>query len=85
MRTLSSVLVTITASLAVLGSMALAEQDRYTLKIPDGLAWSEFRGYENWENVAVSQTESSLKVIAANDVDDKSVQGRRSWQRQTFS
>jgi hypothetical protein len=48
--------------------MALAEQDRYTLKIPDGLAWSDFRGYETWQDVAVSQTESSLKVIAANDV-----------------
>src|SRR5262245_50401612 len=56
------------ASLAVLGSVALAAQDRYTLQIPDGLAWSEFRGYETWQNVAVSQTESSLKVIAANDV-----------------
>ena len=54
-------------SIAVLGSVALAAQDRYTLKIPDGLAWSEFRGYEDWRNVAVSQTETSLKVIAAND------------------
>jgi hypothetical protein len=53
--------------LAVLGSMALAAQDRYTLKIPDGLAWSDFRGYETWQDVAVSQTETSLKVIAAND------------------
>ena len=26
----------------VVGSLALAAQDRYTLKIPDGLAWSEF-------------------------------------------
>ena len=52
----------------VVGSLALAAQDRYTLKIPDGLAWSDFRGYETWQNVAVSQTESSLKVIAANDV-----------------
>ena len=68
MRSLSSVIVIITASLAALGSMALAEQDRYTLKIPNGLAWSEFRGYETWQNVAVSQTESSLKLIAANDV-----------------
>src|SRR5215467_4883455 len=50
------------------GSLALAAQDKYTLKIPDGLAWSEFRGYEDWRDVAVSQTESSLKVIAANDV-----------------
>jgi len=68
MRSLSSVFVIITASLAALGTMALAEQDRYTLQIPDGLAWSDFRGYEDWKNVAVSQTESSLKVIAANDV-----------------
>jgi hypothetical protein len=30
------------ASLAVLGRVAPAAQDRYTLKIPDGLAWSEF-------------------------------------------
>jgi hypothetical protein len=47
--------------------MALAAQDRYTLKIPDGLAWSDFRGYETWQDVAVRQTETSLKVIAAND------------------
>ena len=32
------------ASLAVLCSVALVAQDRYTLQIPDGLAWSEFRG-----------------------------------------
>jgi hypothetical protein len=54
--------------LAVLSSLALGAQDRYTLKIPDGLAWSDFRGYESWQDVAVSQTESSLKLIAANDV-----------------
>jgi hypothetical protein len=61
--------ITISALLPiVVGSLALAAQDRYTLKIPDGLAWSEFRGYETWQDVAVSQTESSLKVIAANDV-----------------
>jgi hypothetical protein len=53
--------------LVVVGGLAIAAQDRYTLKIPDGLAWSEFRGYETWQNVAVSQTETSLKVIAAND------------------
>jgi hypothetical protein len=51
-----------------LASLALAAQDRYALRIPVGLAWSEFRGYETWQDVAVSQSESSLKVIAANDV-----------------
>jgi hypothetical protein len=61
-------LATSVAPLLVLGGLALAAQDKYTLKIPNGLAWSDFRGYESWENVAVSQTESSLKVIAANDV-----------------
>jgi hypothetical protein len=53
---------------AVLGSMALAAQDRYTLRIPDGLAFADFRGYENWENVAVSQTETAIKVILANPI-----------------
>jgi hypothetical protein len=59
--------ITSVAPLLVVGSLALAAQDRYTLKIPDGLAWSEFRGYETWQDVAVSQTATSLKVIAAND------------------
>jgi len=51
---------------AVLGSVALATQDRFTLKVPNGPAFSDFKGYENWENVAVSQTEMGLKIIAAN-------------------
>jgi hypothetical protein len=57
---------TIAVSLAAVGGIALAAQDRYTLKVPNGLAFSEFRGYENWQDVAVSQTENGLKVIAAN-------------------
>jgi hypothetical protein len=46
--------------------LALAAQDKYTLKVPNGLAFSEFRGYENWQDVAVSQTENGIKVIVAN-------------------
>ena len=53
--------------LATLGGLALAAQDRYTLKLGE-LAFSDFRGYENWKVVAVSQTETLLKVIVANDV-----------------
>ena len=49
--------------LGVLGSIALAAQDKYTLQVPNGLAFSDFRGYENWEDVAVSQTEHGIKVI----------------------
>jgi cytochrome P460 len=54
--------------LGVFGSLAFAAQDRYTLKIPDGLAWSDFSGYENWEDVAVSKTETRIKAILANPV-----------------
>jgi hypothetical protein len=60
--------VVVTLLLAVLGSMALAAQDKYTVKVPDGLAFSDFRGYEDWKDVAVSQTETLLKVIVANDL-----------------
>src|SRR5208283_5481589 len=41
-------------------------QDKYALKLPNGLAFSEFRGYENWQVVSVSQTAELLKVEVAN-------------------
>ena len=65
-RNPSSPIVTIVVLLAVLGSIALAAQDKYTLQVPNGLAFSDFRGYENWEDVAASQTENGIKVIVAN-------------------
>jgi len=66
MRTPISAIVIIATLPVALGGMALAAQDRFTLKVPNGLAFSEFRGYETWQYVAVSQTENGLKVIAAN-------------------
>jgi len=55
------------ASLIALGNTAIAQQDKYTLKLGE-LAFSDFRGYENWRVVAVSRTDKQLKVIVANDV-----------------
>ena len=55
------------ALLAALAGMAFAAQDRYALKLGK-LAFADFKGYENWKNVAVSQTETLLKLILANDV-----------------
>jgi hypothetical protein len=54
----------------VLVALALAAQDRYTLKVPNGLAFSDFRGYEDWQVVAPSQTDASkvIRVILANPV-----------------
>jgi hypothetical protein len=48
--------------------VALAAQDKYTLKVPGGLAFSEFRGYESWEVVSVSDDGGLLAVIVANPV-----------------
>ncbi len=53
-------------ALAVLGGSAFSAQDKYTLRVPNGLAFSDFRGYEDWQVVAVSQTEDLLKVMVAN-------------------
>ncbi|HKU06375.1 MAG TPA: cytochrome P460 family protein [Bradyrhizobium sp.] len=49
--------------LTVLGGIALAQQDKYTLKVPGGLAFAEFRGYEGWQVVATSQS-ANLKLVA---------------------
>jgi hypothetical protein len=51
--------------LAALGGAALAA-DKYSLQVPDGLAFSDFRGYEDWQVVSVAQTDEVLKVIVAN-------------------
>lgn len=56
----------VAASVAVFGGITLAQQDRYMLKVPNGLAFSEFKGYDTWEDVAVSETEGSVKAILAN-------------------
>jgi len=52
--------------LSVLVALVIAAQYKYTLRVPNGLAFSDFRGYENWQVVAVSQTEDLLKVMVAN-------------------
>ena len=52
--------------LAVLSGMAISAQDKYTVQVPDGLAFSEFKGYEDWKVIAVSQTGDVLAVILGN-------------------
>jgi hypothetical protein len=52
--------------LAVFGGMALAQQDKYALTVPGGLAFSEFRGYEGWQVVSTSQNDKLVAVILAN-------------------
>ena len=58
--------ITIAALLAALGNMGLAAQDKYALKTPSGVAFSDFRGYEGWQVVSAARTDEVLKVIVAN-------------------
>lgn len=72
-----SAVLAVTAMLAGLGGLGAlaqekagtqAKQDKYTLKIPDGLAFSEFKGYETWQVVSLSHSDETLNVIVANPV-----------------
>jgi len=55
-----------TAVLTVLGAAAGYAQDKYSLKSPSGIAFSDFRGYEDWSVVSSARTDEILKVIVAN-------------------
>jgi hypothetical protein len=59
-----------TGVLAAVGGWAFAAQDKFTVKVPDGLAFSEFRGYEDWQAVGPSQTDAQnvMRLILANPV-----------------
>ena len=65
-RVLSWLMVIVAVVLAVLGGTAVSAQDKYALKSPSGIAFSDFRGYEHWAVVSSAQTEEVLKVIVAN-------------------
>jgi hypothetical protein len=54
----------------LIGGTALSAQDKqtkdkYTLKVPGGLAFSEFKGYESWQVISVSHG-GRLAVILGN-------------------
>ena len=54
-------------ALAVLATGAeISAQDKYTLKVPNGLAFSEFRGYEGWQVISISYNGGLLAVILGN-------------------
>ena len=52
--------------LAVWCGGAMSAQDKYTVKVPDGLAFAEFREFEDWPTVAVSQAGTTIEAILAN-------------------
>src|SRR5215470_6704898 len=57
----------ISMSTAVLAAgVAISAQDKYTVQVPNGLAFSEFRGYEDWPVIAISENGGAIAVIVGN-------------------
>ena len=50
----------------MLMGIALPAGDKYTVQVPGGLAFSEFKGYESWQTISVSRGEKVIAVIVGN-------------------
>jgi hypothetical protein len=55
-------------ALAVVSGVAISAQDKYALKLPDGIEFSDFKGYGDWQLISSSKTDDRLKVILGNPV-----------------
>jgi hypothetical protein len=66
MKRKSKLTIAISTAVLVLGGAAMAAQDKYSLKSPSGVAFSDFKGYEDWAVVSSARTDEVLKVIVAN-------------------
>jgi hypothetical protein len=58
----------ITGIFAIVGGWAVSAQDKYSLKVPGGLEFSEFRGYEAWQVVSISRDGDLMAAILGNPV-----------------
>ena len=66
-RFLSAMVVLIALTVAIFGGRAVsAQQDKYSVKVPGGLAFSEFRGYEDWQAISLSRNEKAVAIILGN-------------------
>lgn len=54
------------ASVTALAGVAISAPDKYSVKVPGGLAFSEFRGYEAWQTISLSRTDKLVAVILGN-------------------
>jgi hypothetical protein len=65
-RTAPPLIVFLASVLAFFGGKAISAQDKYTLQVPGGLAFSEFRGYEDWPVIAISENGGVIAAILGN-------------------
>src|SRR5580692_3556820 len=85
-----ALIATALAALAVLGAAALFAQGqdkdkgKYSLVSPGGIAFSDFRGYEDWADVSSARTDEILKVIVVNPAMIKAYKAGVPGNGQTF-
>ena len=53
------------ATLAAVGGTAVYAADKYSLKSPGGIAFADFKGYEDWATISTAKTDV-LKDIVGN-------------------
>ena len=58
--------VVVAVMLAASGGKAISAQDKYTVQVPNGLSFSEFRGFEDWATISVSQAGDVFAVTVGN-------------------
>ena len=67
-RIASSLIIILAGALTFFVGKAISAQDKYTVQVPDGLAFSEFRGYEDWPVIATSENGGNFAAILGNPV-----------------
>jgi len=66
MSLIAAGVVVIAAVLATSSESAISAQDKYAVKVPNGLSFAEFRGFEDWPSISVSQSGDLIEVILGN-------------------
>ena len=63
-----NVLILAVSALLLLGasSVVISAQNKYALKLADGVPFSDFKGYEGWQLISASKTDDRIKVILGN-------------------
>jgi len=67
-KILFAAMVTVGFLLAIFVGRTISAQDKYSVIVPGGLAFSEFRGYEDWQAISLSRNERAVAIILGNPV-----------------
>lgn len=67
-KTILAAGVILAGAVAAACGIAVAAQDKYTVRSPHGIPFAEFRGFEDWSAIAVSHAEglNLIEVILGN-------------------